>query len=194
MLNCTPAIVVEGVYDKIRLSSLVDTLIIPTDGFAVFKDKEKIQLLRKLAEHRGIVILTDSDGAGFLIRNRLKQQITKGQIYHAYIPDVMGKEKRKNAPSAEGKLGVEGMTTDVLAKALSDAGVLCTTPPTPKAVITKADFMKWGLTGGERSSHRRQALQKQLNLPERMTANTLLEVLSRLYSYEEIETIINTLL
>ena len=186
MINLSQVLVVEGAYDKTRLSTLVDTLIIPTNGFSIFKDQEKTALLRTLANERGVVILTDSDSAGFLIRNRLKQLLAGGQVYHAYIPDVYGKEKRKPAPSAEGKLGVEGMTTDVLLQALTDAGVICQTAPENKSHITKADFMLWGLSGGENAATRRKELQQRLGLPERMSANTLLDVLCRLYTKEEI--------
>ena len=178
MIKLSQALVVEGAYDKIRLSSLVDTLIIPTDGFGIFKDKEKVNLLRALAKERGAII-----------RNRLKQVLPKEGVYHAYIPDLYGKEKRKTAPSAEGKLGVEGMPTDVLQKALQEAGV---TPRQnqSKSPVTKTDFVMWGLSGGENAAAKRQALQARLGLPARMTANTLIEVLCRLYDKEEIERLV----
>ncbi len=185
MISLSQVLVVEGIYDKTRLSTLVDTLIIPTDGFGIFKDREKIALLRTLAKERGVVILTDSDSAGFLIRNRLKQLLAGGQVYHAYIPDVYGKERRKSAPSAEGKLGVEGMTSQVLQKALAEAGIDTADRP-PKSALTKADLMQLGLSGEENAAARRKELQQRLGLPERMSANTLLEVLCRLYTKEEI--------
>ncbi|MBQ6818142.1 MAG: DUF4093 domain-containing protein [Clostridia bacterium] len=186
MIKLSQVLVVEGVYDKTRLARLVDTLIIPTNGFGIFKDKEKIDLLRTLSKQQGVVILTDSDSAGFLIRNRLKQLLADGTVFHAYIPDVYGKEKRKRTPSAEGKLGVEGMTTEILQEALTKAGLDCPVT-TPKSRLTKADLMLWGLSGGNHSAAKRQALQKQLGLPARMSANTLLEVLCRLYTKEEVE-------
>ncbi len=186
MIKLSQALVVEGVYDKTHLASIVDGLIIPTDGFGIFKDKEKIALLKTLAKQRGVVILTDSDSAGFLIRNRLKQLLSEGQVYHAYIPDMYGKEKRKTTPSAEGKLGVEGIPVGVLKQVLADAGVTCQSQPVVQEHITKADLMLWGLSGGKNAAARRQALQTKLGLPERMSANTLIEVLSRLYTKEEI--------
>ncbi|MBR4868300.1 MAG: DUF4093 domain-containing protein [Clostridia bacterium] len=189
MIKMRQALVVEGVYDKTRLSALVDTLIIPTNGFGIFKDHETTALLRSLAKERGVVILTDSDSAGFLIRNRLKQLLQEGEVYHAYIPDIKGKEKRKPHPSAEGKLGVEGMTTEILQKALVDAGITCDSLP-PKSHITKSDLMLWGLSGGPNAATKRVALQQTLGLPARMSANTLVEVLCRLYTKEEIESVI----
>ena len=187
MITIEPAVVVEGAYDKIRLSSLLDTLIIPTNGFGIFKDKEKLDLLQALAKTRGVLILTDSDHAGFLIRNRLKQALKDGRVYHGYIPDVYGKEKRKAKPSAEGKLGVEGMTTQILLQVLAEAGVTQRSPRAHSEEITKGDFYCWGISGTEGAAQKRKALQVQLGLPEDMSANTLLEVLNRLYTKEEIE-------
>ncbi len=193
MISLSQVLVVEGTYDKTRLADFVDALIIPTNGFAIFKDREKIALLRSLCQQHGVIILTDSDSAGFLIRNRLKQLLPPQQVYHAYIPDVYGKEKRKASPSAEGKLGVEGMTTEILQKALADAGVKEQIAKQPKSHITKADFMTWGLSGTPNATARRLALQKRLHLPARMSANTLLEVLCRLYSRQELLDCIATL-
>ena len=189
MISIEPAVVVEGTYDKIRLSSLLDTLIIPTNGFQIFKDTEKIALLQSLAQTRGVLILTDSDHAGFMIRNRLKQALTKGAVYHGYIPDVYGKEKRKGKASAEGKLGVEGMPTQVLLQVLEQAGVTTSCQP-PKEEITKNQLYLWGLSGTPDASQNRKRLQQQLGLPEAMATNTLLEVLNRLYTKEQIEQII----
>lgn len=193
MLDIRQAVVVEGTYDKIRLSSLLNTLIIPTNGFSIFKDQEKIQLLRQLSITPGVIIFTDSDSAGFLIRSRLKQLLSGGTVYHAYIPDVYGKEKRKRKPSAEGKLGVEGMDTAALQYALQQAGVTANTVSAPSTSITKADFMRWGLTGVPGAAENRTKLLQHLQLPARMSSNTLLEVLQRLYGYEEIEQMINKL-
>ncbi len=186
MLTIEPAVVVEGTYDKIRLSSLLDTLIIPTNGFQIFKDFQTIELLQALAQTRGVLILTDSDHAGFIIRNRLKQLLTKGRVYHGYIPDIYGKEKRKTKVSAEGKLGVEGMPTEVLMQVLEQAGVTsCTCQAKEK--ITKTDLFVWGLSGTPNATTNRKTLQQELGLPEAMSANVLLEVLNRLYTKEEIQ-------
>ena len=186
MISIEPAVIVEGTYDKIRLSSLLNTLIIPTNGFQIFKNAETIALLQSFAQTRGVLILTDSDHAGFMIRNRLKQALTKGRVYHGYIPDVYGKEKRKAKASAEGKLGVEGMPTRVLLQVLEQAGVTAC-PCRPKTEITKTQLFLWGLSGTPNATGKRKALQRKLGLPEAMSSNTLLEVLNRLYTKEEIE-------
>ncbi len=187
MISIEPAVVVEGTYDKIRLSSLLDTLILPTNGFQIFKDKEKMDLLQSLALTKGVLILTDSDHAGFLIRSRLKQVLTGGKVYHGYIPDIYGKESRKAKASAEGKLGVEGMPTEVLEQVLDQAGVTGLPPRPTEDPITKADLFSWGLSGTPNASQNRQEFQEQLRLPRAMSANTLLEVLNRLYTRQEIE-------
>lgn len=187
MLTIKEAIVVEGRYDKNTLSQLVDTVILETSGFGIFKDKEKLALLRRVAEKRGLIVLTDSDGAGFVIRNHLKGALPKEQVKHAYVPDLFGKEKRKRKPGKEGKLGVEGMRPEVLEAALRRAGATILTetgeasggPP-----LTKADLFACGLTGGEGSKERRQALLKRLGLPEHLTPNAMLPVLSALYDRE----------
>ena len=190
MIRLTQAVVVEGKYDQIKLASLIDGLIIPTNGFGIFRDKDRLAPLRRLAESRGLVIMTDSDAAGFMIRNRLKAAIPKGRLYHAYIPDRPGKEKRKAAPSAEGKLGVEGMDAATLLQALADAGVTAQTGRAPRPPVTKADLYAWGLTGTPDAARRRAALQKALDLPARMNTNTLAQVLGRLYEREQIERIL----
>lgn len=187
MISIEPVVVVEGTYDQIRLSSLLDALIIPTNGFQIFKDKEKLSLLQAFAKTRGVLIVTDSDHAGFLIRNRLKQALVNGRVYHGYIPDIYGKEKRKTKCSAEGKLGVEGMPTNVLLTMLQEAGVT-QAPPRPQTTpITKADFFVWGLSGTTNAAQTRKKLQRNLHLPEAMSTNTLLEVFNRLYTKEEIQ-------
>lgn len=187
MIKIREAVIVEGKYDKIRLESVLDTLIIPTNGFGIFKDQEKMQMLRLLAQKRGLLILTDSDSAGFLIRNHLSSCIPKEQIRHAYIPDLYGKERRKDKPSKEGKLGVEGMPQAALAEALRRAGVTAEQEEGIEtgSPITKADLYEDGLTGGPQSRLLRQKLLKELRLPERLTTNALLSVLNSLMTREE---------
>lgn len=189
MLNIKEAIVVEGRYDKNTLSQLVDTVILETAGFGIFKDKEKLSLLRKIGEKRGLIILTDSDGAGFVIRNYLKGALPQDQVKHAYVPDLFGKEKRKRKPGKEGKLGVEGMRPEVLEKALRRAGATILEGETQRDApppLTKADLFACGLSGGERSKEKRQALLKKLDLPQHLTPNAMLPVLSALYDRESL--------
>ena len=188
MLHIQEAIVVEGRYDKNTLSQVVDTLILETAGFGIFKNPEQMALLRRVAEKRGLIVLTDSDGAGFVIRSRIKSAIPGQYLKHAYIPDVYGKEKRKRQRGKEGKLGVEGMSPQVLEQVLRRAGATFLdgdTPRTQGAPLTKANLFAAGLTGGPDSAQRRQALLKRLELPEHMTANALLEVLNTCYSRQE---------
>ena len=188
MFRIREAIVVEGRYDKNTLSQVVDTVILETAGFGVFKNQELVALLRRLAEERGLIVLTDSDGAGFLIRSRLKSALPQDRVKHAYIPDVYGKERRKRAPGKEGKLGVEGMTPAVLVEILRRAGATFLEEEAggrgPKGGITKADLYALGLSGGPDAARRRQALLKHLKLPEHMSANALLPVLNALYDRE----------
>ena len=190
MLRIKEAIVVEGRYDKNTLSQLVDTVIVDTRGFGIFKDTQRLSLLRRLAQRRGLIVFTDPDGAGFVIRNFLKGSIPPGQVKHAYIPDILGKERRKRRPGREGKLGVEGMRPEVLEQALRRAGAtFLDTPPggaqAPRG-ITKADLYELGLTGRPDAAQRRQALLCRLDLPEHLSANALLEVLNTFYTYEEL--------
>ena len=191
MLKIKEAVVVEGRYDKNTLSQLVDTIIIETKGFGIFKDSERLSLLRRLARERGLVVLTDSDGAGFVIRNFLKGAIPPGQVKHAYIPDLFGKERRKRQPGKEGKLGVEGMRPQVLEEALRRAGVTFLDQESGENIsrrpITKADLFAAGLSGGPDSAQRRQALLRRLKLPEHMTANAMLEALNVFCTYEEFQ-------
>lgn len=187
MISVKEVIVVEGRYDRNTLSQVFDAVIVETSGFGVFNDREKLALLRSLAEARGLVVLTDSDGAGFVIRNFLKGAIDPALVKQAYIPDIAGRERRKRAPSKEGKLGVEGMEPAVLLEALRRAGAtfLDEAAEAPAGTpITKADLYEWGFSGGPDSREKRLALLKTLNLPSHMSANALLEALNLLYTKE----------
>ena len=194
MFRIQEAIVVEGRYDKNTLSQVVDTLILETAGFGIFKNPEQMALLRKAAERRGLIVLTDSDGAGFVIRNRIRGSIPQQYVKHAYIPDVYGKERRKRQPGKEGKLGVEGMPPEVLEQVLRRAGATFLEESSAQVentpALTKADLFAAGLTGGADSAQRRLALLKELSLPEHMSANALLAVLNGCYSREEARTIL----
>lgn len=194
MVKVREAIVVEGRYDKNTLSQIVDAPIFETRGFGIFKDKEQMALLRAVAIRRGLIIFTDSDGAGFVIRNYLKSAIPNQYLKHAYIPDIFGKENRKAAPGKEGKLGVEGMMPDVILTALKTAGATFEerTQIIPSG-ITKQDLCVLGLSGGAASSQKRLALQKKLNLPEHMSANALLQALNMLYSMDELSRLVKAL-
>ena len=188
MRKVREVIVVEGRYDKNALKQVVDAVVVETRGFGVFSDRERLALLRRLAAERGLILLTDSDGAGFVIRNFLKGAIPKSRLKQAYIPDVYGKERRKAAPGKEGKLGVEGMPPQVLLEALERAGAVFEdggASEEARRPVTKADFYQLGLTGGPDSGAKRAALLKKLGLPERMTANALLEAVNLLYGREE---------
>ena len=182
-------IVVEGRYDKNTLKQVVDATVVETGGFGVFNNKERLALLRRLAAERGLIIFTDSDGAGFVIRNFLKGAIPKNQIKHAYIPDIYGKERRKAAPGQEGKLGVEGMSPEVLLESLRRAGATFEGEMVSgeRRPITKAGLYELGLTGTPDSAERRAALLKKLGLPEHMTTKAMLEALNILFSWEELE-------
>jgi ribonuclease M5 len=187
-LKLRQAIVVEGKYDQNTLRQIVDTAIFTTNGFADMKDPALLRLLRQAAQTTGLVILTDSDGAGFLIRNTLKSVLPETGVLHAYIPDLPGKEKRKAAPGKEGLLGVEGMTPEILLKALRDAGAEFadgSTPPPAREPITKQDLFALGLSGGPESAKKRAALLKALSLPAHMSANALLQALNVLFFREE---------
>ncbi len=192
MIKINEAVIVEGKYDKIRLESLLDALIITTEGFSIFSDREKQELIRKLAERRGILILTDSDSAGFMIRNFLCGCVPKEQIKHAYIPEIVGKEKRKSTPSKEGTLGVEGMSGDVIESALKRAGVVCGSGEMTEP-ITRSMLFEDGLTGGQDSSSRRKALLEYLGLPHRLSTSAMLDVLNSLITREEYRKIIENL-
>ena len=194
MVKIQEAIVVEGRYDKNTLSQIVDAPIFQTNGFAIHKDHAQLELLRQVAQKRGLIVFTDSDGAGFVIRNFLKSAISNEYLKHAYIPDVFGKERRKAAPGKEGKLGVEGMTPDVILDCLRKCGATFEGDGMAKNHgIKKQDFVSLGLSGGAGSSFKRQALQKALNLPERMSSNALLQALDLLYTKEELVEILGRL-
>ena len=191
MVNIKEAIVVEGRYDKNTLSQIVNANIIETAGFGIFKNKQQMKLLRRIAESRGLIVFTDSDGAGFVIRNHIKSAIPGKYLKHAYIPDVPGKERRKAAPGKEGKLGVEGMTPEIILQALRRAGATIVGEETlvPQA-ITKQALMELGLSGSADSSTKRLALLKKLDLPEHMSANAMLQALNLLYSLDELKEIL----
>ena len=191
MIKIREAIVVEGRYDKNTLSQIVDAPIIETSGFGIMKDKAQLEFMRKVAQKRGLILFTDSDGAGFVIRNFLKGAIPTAQLKHAYIPDIAGKERRKSAPGKEGKLGVEGMTPEVIINALRRAGATIEGEQGPSEhAITKQDMMELGLSGGADSKARRLALLKKLDLPEHMSANALLQALNLLYTLTELQAIL----
>ena len=187
MISIKEVVVVEGRYDRHTVSQAVSSAIVETSGFGVFSDSEKLALLRRLAEKRGLVVLTDSDGAGFVIRNYLKGAIDPKLVKHAYIPEIRGKERRKAAPSKEGTLGVEGMKSQVIEEALLRAGVTLEDklPQQQKAEITKADLFALGLSGGGESSQKRRELQKRLGLPEKLSANAFLDVINAIMSRED---------
>ena len=191
MVKIKEAILVEGRYDKNTLSQIVDATILESSGFGIFKDKKQMALLRKVAQKRGLIVFTDSDGAGFVIRNHIKSAIDGSYLKHAYIPDIYGKERRKASPGKEGKLGVEGMRREVILDALKKAGATIEGEDTvPRNAITKQDMMELGLSGGAGSSDRRKMLLKKLNLPEHMSANALLQALNLLYSLDELREIL----
>lgn len=194
MVKIKEAILVEGRYDKNTLSQIVDATIFETAGFGIFKDKEKMSLLRRVAQKRGLIVFTDSDGAGFVIRNHIKSAIPGKYLKHAYIPDIYGKERRKKTAGKEGKLGVEGMTRDVLLEALRRGGA---TMEGEGAVlsspITKQDLVELGLSGGPDSAAKRQVLLKKLDFPAHMSANALLQALNMLYTLDELVEIVNGL-
>ena len=181
----------EGKYDKIRLSNIIDAVIIPTNGFMIYKDKETAELIRTFAKTTGIVILTDSDSAGFQIRSRIRGIARGGKVINVYIPDIAGKERRKREASKEGLLGVEGIDDKVLLEAFGRAGVLCEDDPPKTDPITKADLLELGLIGSDGAAGRREKLQKKLCLPRRLSANMLLEILNVMYTREEFINICN---
>ncbi len=195
MVKIREAIVVEGRYDKNTLCQIVDAPVLETAGFGIFKDKKQMALLRQVAQSRGLIVFTDSDGAGFVIRNHIKSAIPAKFLKHAYIPDIPGKEKRKAAPGKEGKLGVEGMTPEIILEALKRAGATIEGEVGAAAPhqITKQDLMTLGLSGGPDASAKRLRLLKRLDLPEHMSPNAMLQALNLLYSLEELTQIMQTM-
>ncbi len=187
MVKIREAILVEGRYDKNTLSQIVDAPILETNGFGIFKDKKQMSLLRRVAETRGLIVFTDSDGAGFVIRNHVKSTIPGKYLKHAYIPDIEGKERRKSTPGKEGKLGVEGMRPEIILEALRRSGATIEGEVTAfSSLITKQDLMDLGLSGGADSSAKRLRLLKMLSLPEHMSANAMLQALNLLYTLDEL--------
>ena len=183
------AIIVEGTYDQIRLSNFIDGIIIKTNGFSIFSDKNKLETIKTLAKKTGVVILTDSDSAGFKIRNYIKQAITDGEVKHAYIPDIVGKEKRKTEPSKEGLLGVEGISDEIILNALIVSGCEIDNKKNEQQnarLINKSDLYVLGLSGGDESSKKRNALCTALGLPSKISANMLINVLNKLMSHEQL--------
>lgn len=195
MLKVKEAIIVEGKYDKIKLSSIIDGLVLETNGFRIFKDKFKLDLIKKLAVERGIIILTDSDSAGFIIRNYLNSVVRNGKVFNAYIPDIHGKEKRKLELSKEGKLGVEGVDSHILEDAIIKSGALYVDTfydnIEDKIRRIRTKFYEFGLYGGKYSREKREKLKKSLSLPRYLTVNSTIKVLSVMFSDAAIEEILN---
>lgn len=193
MIKIREAIVVEGRYDKNTLSQLVDAPILETSGFGIMKNKAQLTFLRRVAELRGLIVFTDSDGAGFVIRNFLKSAIPAAQLKHAYIPDIPGKERRKATPGKEGKLGVEGMSPEIIIDSLRKAGATIEGESATRFVgnITKQDLMELGLSGGANSAAKRLALLKKLDLPEHMSSNAMLQALNLLMDLSTLQSLVN---
>ena len=194
MVKIKEAILVEGRYDKNTLSQIVQAPIFETNGFGIFKDKKQMALLRTVAQKRGLIVFTDSDGAGFVIRNYIKSAIDGKYLKHAYIPDIFGKERRKATAGKEGKLGVEGMTREVLLQALYRAGATVDGEEVSSAsFLTKQHMMELGLSGCADAAEKRLALLRKLNLPEHMSANAMLQALNLLYTFEELQSLVSQL-
>ncbi len=198
MIKIDEAVIVEGKYDKIKLSGIIDGLIIETNGFRIFSDKKKLNLIRHLAVKSGIIIMTDSDAAGFLIRNYIVSSISEGKIFHAYVPEIMGKEKRKEKASKEGKLGVEGINSEIIENSIKQAGIL--NKQFEKGLAKKSDSEKFkdiklklyklGYYAGKASKEKRDKLKKKLQLPAYLSTNALIEVLSKCFTTEDLESIL----
>ena len=193
MVKIKEAIVVEGRYDKNTLSQILDAPILETNGFGIFKDKAQMALLRRVAETRGLIVFTDADGAGFVIRNHIKSAIPGKYLKHAYTPDIFGKERRKASPGKEGKLGVEGMKPEIILEALRRAGATVEGESAASShhQITKQDMMALGLSGGPDASAKRLLLLKKLNLPEHMSSNAMLQALNLLIDLQTLKSLLN---
>lgn len=190
MIKLNQAVVVEGKYDKIKLSCVIDAPIIVTNGFSIFKDKERLAYIKKVADKKGIIILTDSDNAGMMIRKRIIEAVSdNSKIKNVYIPDIFGKEKRKRKKSAEGKIGVEGVDVEILRNAFEKFGVTCTDSELKREEIKKIDFYNFGLIGNDNSKEKRKLLTKELDLPETLSTNALLEAVNILTDYNEFKTL-----
>ena len=187
------AVIVEGKYDKIRLEPLLDALILTTNGFQIYKNHEQRALIRQLARTCGLIVLTDSDAAGFQLRGHIAGMVPKDTLTHIYIPDIFGKEKRKRAPSAEGKLGVEGMSREILREAFQRAGVLDTPPLPADDPITHQDFYADGLTGAPNSAQLRRKFYTSLGLPQRLSTSSAVTIINRMLSREEYRRLVKTL-
>lgn len=185
MIKCRMPVIVEGKYDRITLSRILDGTVIETRGFGIYRNKELLEMLRVMAKKTGIVVLTDSDAAGFQIRGHIRSAIREGTIVDVYIPDVYGRERRKAQPSKEGKLGVEGLSAALLEEAFRKAGVGAEQVEAPGDPVTKTDLYLWGFTGAEGASDRRRQLLAKLGFPERMSANAMLSAVNVLYNREE---------
>lgn len=193
MIKIDQVIIVEGRYDKIKLSSMIDGIIIETEGFGIFRDKDKQRLIRKLAEKRGIIILTDSDSAGFVIRNFITSIVPKEFVTNVYIPEIFGKEKRKASASKEGTLGVEGVSVDIITEAFRKAGIGASESINKsKKEITLNDFYDDGLTGSPDSKAKRKMLLKKLDLPEKMSTKAMLEIFNLFLSYEDYKKLVES--
>lgn len=194
MLKIKQAIIVEGNYDKIKLNQIVDATIVVVDGFMIYKNKKMQDMIKRLADATGVVIFTDSDMAGFRIRTFLKNILNGKKVYHAYIPDIIGKEKRKEKPSKEGFLGVEGVSDDIIVKSLKDAlKDDFEVKNDNRRLVTKTDLFVDGFSGGENSAIYRQRLTDVLKLPHRISANMLIDVINKLYTYEEYKMIVSSI-
>ena len=186
MIRLDKPVIVEGKYDKIRLSGFIDAVIIETDGFRIFSDKEKRAFIRNMAKNKGIIVMTDSDSAGFRIRNFIRNIASDGEVINVYMPDVFGKEKRKAEPSKEGKLGVEGLSEEIITEALTKAGVFHTqTENVNRRQVTVTDLFEDGFTGSDNSGERKKKLLESLSLPSKMSNSQLLKLINTFMSYED---------
>ncbi len=190
MIKIKQAVVVEGKYDKIKLSSIIDAPIIVTNGFEIFKDKQKLSYINEVAKRRGLIILTDSDSAGLIIRNRvLKAVDNNAEVINVFVPDIFGKEKRKSKKSAEGKLGVEGIDVEILKETFNKFGILSDETENKRKEIKKTDLFELGLSGGKDSLKKRKIVLKELNLPENLTTNNLLEAINIFVDFDEFKSL-----